>query len=160
MFYLKRYGEKKKRKILTFLAVVLMIGMMPMVYAEELTWNQDTASGTYTTAEAYVSGYWYYPPGELRDTYAHVKGTVIYTLPDDMIVVGFQFQWDGYDTGWSFAFDPEIDDPGEWLKASVTPGTVTYIISSGRVGYGHEVAPGEVEVTWDTREVSASIPFT
>lgn len=149
-----------KRKILTFLAVVLMIGMMPMVYAEEFMWNQDTASGAYTTAEAYVSGYWYYPPGELRDTYAHVKGTVDSTLPDDGIVVMCGFQYDGYDSGKRYYFFEDVDEPGEWVKIYTRPGTVIYIISYGQVGYGHEVAPGEVEVTWDTREVSASIPFT
>ncbi|MDH7478053.1 MAG: hypothetical protein QHH17_06710 [Candidatus Bathyarchaeota archaeon] len=101
-----------KRKFLSFFAIVLMIEITILAYAEEFMWNQDTVSGTYTTAEAYVSGYWYYPLGELLDTYAQVKGTINNALPDDGIVVMYRFQYDDYDSGTQYYFNGAIDESG------------------------------------------------
>ncbi len=148
----------KKNILILLIAVSLLVGIMSVTRAEVFMWNEDRERGTYTTAVAYVSGYWYYPPGELRRAYACVKGIVNSTLPLDGIVVGFQFQWDGYDTGWHIVFSPDVDEPGEELTVEVRPGTVTYIIASGRVGYGY-VVDNVLYYCNDTREVSASLPF-
>ena len=145
-----------KTKIWAFFAAMLLMVLISTASAVVM-WNEDNALGTYTRAQAYVSGDWYYPPGELRDAYAHVKGTVRYALPDEGLVIRFRFLYDGYDSGDMYFF-PDVDEPGEWAKIYIRPGTVTYIISVGRVGYGHW--QGEVfYYVWDTREVSAFIPF-
>ena len=106
----------------------------------------------------YVSGDWCFPLGELRRAYAHVKGTVEYTLPDGGMVFMFSFQYDGYDAGYQYRFYSEVDESGEWAKIYTRPSTVIYIISTGRVGYGHEV-DGVLYYVLDTRGVSAFIPF-
>jgi len=94
----------------------------------------------------------------LHDTYAYVKGVVGTALPDDGIVVLFRFITDVYgDTGWWYSFNPDVDEPDEWLSINYEPGTVAYIDSFGQAGYGHVVG-STLYYTPDTNYVYAGIP--
>ena len=139
--------------------IILMILNFIVVYAETYIYDSDTKVGIYTKVNAWVSGYWVAPPGEIHYPNAKVKGEVIKNLPiNHGLYVKYRFEYDGV-VKEGYLFDLSKNNPGDYLlKRAVLPTVVGYVKSDGRSGYAHLTEDGPA-VHYDTAWASASIPI-
>lgn len=148
--------------IMFYLVLITIFSGVSVILAQEFMFNDDYKEAYYTNIYVASQGYWYYPPGELRDAKGLVKGTVRNQLPYKTgLYVYYIFEYDSKVVE-GYLFNINKNSPGEYLRKTYSvPYGVGYLITSGWSSIAH-VEGDEIIIHWDvkTPDATASIPFT
>lgn len=147
------------RKKVGFVSIAIALAMLATITAEAYAygmWNFDSDYGDYIYIQAAVAGNWHM--GKLYSPDAYIYVSILEDLPGDhVLVLYWRFQCMDCDGNQHVYFDTE-DYPNIRYKGQTKrieppeplPNCVYFIIASGRAGY---------DAVWDTRLVTASLPF-